>query len=210
MKARIAISLLAGLGLLSGAQSARAKEPSGAKLLTPFGESVSVGGGVVNFVGDAAKNLTDVGGYWDVRLAFGTRTPFGIEAAYIGAAQNVTAVGMSNAFLVRNGMEANARINIPLVLRSNHVLEPFVLGGVGFARYNLNFDGINRSVMQVENDNVLVLPVGAGVAWSFHNFMVDGRFTYRPTFDDDLLRTATNTSQGLENWSAGLLFGYEY
>jgi len=86
----------------------------------------------------------------------------------------------------------------------------WVLGGVGFAHYSLNFDGINRSVMTINNDNVLVLPVGAGLAWSFHNFMLDGRFTYRPTFDHDLLRTASNTSQGLENWSAGLLIGYEY
>src|SRR5215831_7977102 len=124
MKARFAITLLAALGLLSVAQTARAQEKGGAKLLTPYGESLSVGGGVVNFVGDTARNVTDVGGYWDVRLAFGTRTPIGIEAAYIGAAQNVTAVGMTNAFLVRNGMEANARINIPLVLRNNHVLEP--------------------------------------------------------------------------------------
>jgi len=212
MKTRIVVGFLTGLGLLAASGSARGDEsgfrPTNARLLTPYGESLSVGGGVVNFIGDAASAATDPGGYWDVRAAFGTRTPIGIEAAYIGAAQKVTALGMSNAFLVRNGMETNARINLPILYRG-HVLEPFVLGGVGFARYNLNYDGIKQSSMK-DNDNVLTLPVGAGFAWSFRGFMLDGRFTYRPTFDDDLLHTPTNTTEGLENWSAGLLVGYEY
>src|SRR5687768_12530137 len=39
-----------------------------------YGIEVSLGGGVTNFTEDDARGLTDVGGSWNLRLSFGTRS----------------------------------------------------------------------------------------------------------------------------------------
>ena len=61
------------------------------------GIGVSLGGGVAGFTQDDMRDTTDDGGAWGVRVAFGTRSLFGVEAEYIGSAQNINALGLDNA-----------------------------------------------------------------------------------------------------------------
>jgi Outer membrane protein beta-barrel domain len=202
-------SILVAFALLLGASAtASAQEEPKLKLLSPFGESIQVGGGVTNFLADATRDATNVGGYWDVRATFGTRSYLGGEAAYLGAAQNVRALGLdSNAYLTQNGIEGAVRVNLPIE-KGRFLLEPFALGGVGWAHYDIQNASVNTSSMK-GSDDVLTLPVGCGLALGYEHLIIDGRFTYRPAFNDELM-TAGNSAAGLQNWSAGAMVGYEY
>jgi hypothetical protein len=197
----VAIALVVGLGA-----AARADEKP--QLLSPFGESIQVGGGVTNFLADATRDATNVGGYWDLRATFGTRSFIGGEAAYVGAAQGVRALGLDNgAYLAQNGVEGALRLNMPIE-KGAFLLEPFVLGGIGWAHYGIQSANFNNSSMK-DTAEVLTVPVGGGFAFGYEHLILDGRFTYRPAFNDDLM-TAGNSSAGLQNWTAGMTIGYEY
>jgi hypothetical protein len=53
-------------------------------------------------------------------------------------------------------------------------------------------------------DDVLVAPVGGGLAASYHTFFLEARATYRPAFGGDLFGQ-TN----MATWNAGLSVGGE-
>jgi Outer membrane protein beta-barrel domain len=201
-------TILVAIALLLGfAATARADEPK-LKLLSPFGESISLGGGVTNFLADATRDATNVGGYWDVRATFGTRSYLGGEAAYVGAAQNVRALGLDNsAYLTQNGIEGAVRVNLP-IQTGRLLLEPFALGGIGWAHYDIQNASFNTSSMK-GSDDVLTVPVGCGFALGYEHMIIDGRFTYRPAFNDELM-TSGNSGAGLQTWSAGATIGFEY
>jgi hypothetical protein len=161
----------------------------GPQLPTAYGTEVSLGGGVMNFTGAAARGMTNAGGSWDLRLAFGTRSIVGVEAAYLGTAQKVSAAGLDpNANLISNGVEGNLRLNAPFVT-DRGLVEPFLLGGIGWAHYDVVNDSYNASVVR-ETDNQMTVPMGAGVAASYQGFMLDARFTYRFAVDEQLLGNA--------------------
>lgn len=202
-------TLFVAFSLVVGASAtARADETEKPKLLTQFGESLQAGGGVTNFLASATDNATDIGGYWDLRATFGTRSYIGGEAAYVGAAQGVRALGLdTGAYLAQNGIEGVLRLNMPIE-KGAFLLEPFVLGGAGWAHYGIQSANFNNSSMK-DTADILTLPVGAGFAFGYDHLILDGRFTYRPAFNDDLM-TAGNSSAGLQNWSAGMTIGYEY
>ncbi len=174
------------------------------------GAAIQVGGGVTNFFEQETRDQTGVGGYWDARLVLGHRQLVGIEAAYVGAAQDIRALGLDDdAGLVRNGLEADLRLNLPIE-RGNFDLIPYVFGGLGWGNYNLVNEDFNTSSIQ-DSDNVLVVPLGAGLNFGYKSFIVDGRFTYRPEFGDDLLgRDDVDEDQGLNNWSLAASVGYQF
>jgi hypothetical protein len=170
------------------------------------GAGVLLGGGVQDFTQSNVRGMTGTAGYWNARLVFGTRQPVGLEAAYIGSAQSINALGLaSDAVLVSNGAEGAVRINIPIVRRAT-LMEPFVFGGAGWSRYHIARSAQNMSSL-ASNDDILEIPYGAGFAASYRNFMVDARFTYRSTFYNDMLRS---TGDRLDNWSAGGQLGFEF
>jgi hypothetical protein len=169
-----------------------------------YGTAVELGGGVVNFSGNTARSMTNVGGTWNLRLAFGTRSIVGLEAAYVGSAQGLTASGLDpNAVLVGNGAEAALRLNAPLIYRGS-LVEPFAFGGAGWTRYNVVNDNFNASIVR-EKDDVLTVPFGAGIAASYLGFMFDARFTYRVLYDQQLLGNAN-----LDNWMVSANIGSEF
>jgi hypothetical protein len=169
-----------------------------------YGAAVELGGGVMNFTGSAARAATSAGGAWNLRLAFGTRSIVGLEAAYVGSAQNITAVGLDpNATLLGNGAEAALRLNAPLVYQSS-LVEPFAFGGFGWTRYNVVNDNFNTSNIR-ERDDVMTVPVGAGIAASSHGFIFDARFTYHLLFNQDLIGNAN-----LDNWMVSANIGSEF
>jgi hypothetical protein len=186
--------------------------PAGSEhLFTHHGVSVQGGGGVTNFTSGRTRDFTDVGGYWDVRAVLGTRSYAALEAAYVGNAQNIDAPGLDpNASLVGHGAEGDLRLQLPMMVESV-LLEPFAFGGLGWMRYGLTNDNFNTSIVN-SADNVLTVPFGAGVAVGYRGLMVDARFTYRQTFDDDNLFPVPSESgwADLQTWAAGLMLGFEF
>ncbi|MBI2893415.1 MAG: hypothetical protein HYY06_07670 [Deltaproteobacteria bacterium] len=216
MKIRIILTLVAGLlaGLGPGVASAedwRIKlfpdetDKSMQNLMTPVGAAIQIGGGVSDFTNDRMRDRTEPAGSWQVRAVIGTRSVIAGELAYVGTAQDITALGLDrDTTLVRNGLEAAVRFNLPIV-RDEWTLEPFAFVGIGWARYDLINDDFNTSDVR-ENDDVGVVPLGGGFSVSYQNFMVDTRLTYRPTFDEDLLRGGG----GSDNWAVTGALGYQF
>jgi hypothetical protein len=203
----VAALLLAPLPAM--AQYTYAGEPApevrrGAGPPSGFGAAVQLGGGVVDFTGATARSMTSTGGSWDLRLAFGTRSILGLEAAYVGSAQNITAAGLDpNAALIGNGAEAALRLNAPLAYRGS-LVEPFAFGGAGWTQYNVVNDNFNTSIVR-EKDDVLTVPFGGGLAASFNGFMFDARFTYRVLYNQDLIGKSN-----LDNWIVSANLGSEF
>lgn len=181
------------------------------RTMVPGGMSISAGGGVADFRGDDIDDLTDVGGSWDARLAFGTRLPVGFEAAYVGTAQDIQALGLDDdAVLVSNGAEGLVRLNIAPFAG----VSPFVVGGLSYLRYSVANDSFNNSAVKDEDD-VVAVPLGAGISAALGDsgVLLDARFTYRMTFDEELLIPTTanaNPDQGLSNWAISARIGYEF
>jgi hypothetical protein len=218
MKMPATVGLVAGLMLVGGA-SARAQyderptvtRGSGQEHLhTPMGTSIQVGGGVTSFSRQSARDLTAPGGYWDARAVVGTRTIVALELAYVGNASGINAPGLDpGAVLIGNGAESDLRLQAPLVASSGMLVEPFVFGGIGWVHYDVRNDSYNHSIVK-EQDNVGTIPFGSGVAFGWRGFMLEARFTYRQTYNEDLFPTATESGRAdLQNWSAGAMLGFE-
>jgi hypothetical protein len=215
----LAIVGIAGGLLLVGGANARAQNnerPTVTRgygqehLHTPMGTSIQVGGGYTNFSSQRTRDLTSPGGYWDARAVVGTRTAVGLELAYVGSARSITAAGLDpDAILIGNGAEADLRLQAPLLSMSGMLVEPFLFGGVGWVRYSVRNDSFNNSIVK-QNDNVGTLPFGGGLALGSHGFMLDLRFTYRQTFNEDLFPVPSQSGKAdLQNWSAGAMLGFE-
>ena len=66
-------------------------------------------------------------------MTFGSRSPIAIEAAYVGSAQGINALGLdTDALLVGQGAEGNLRLNL-----TTRRVQPYLFGGIGWTRYNL-------------------------------------------------------------------------
>jgi hypothetical protein len=176
--------------------------------VTPTGFGLQLGGGVTGFTRQDARDRFGTGGYWDLRAVLGTDSFLGAELSYVGSARDVNASGVTgNAALIGNGAEAVARANLPLSSGALRVA-PFVFGGVGWTYYSIVNSDSNTSTIK-DGANALTIPFGAGVSLAYAHFILDGRFTYRAVFDDNLVATGSNDSLDLQNWSGGLTLGYE-
>jgi hypothetical protein len=171
-----------------------------------YGSEVALGGGVMNFTGGTARAMTGVGGSWNVRLGIGTRSIIGAELAYLGSAQSISAAGLDpDAVLLGNGAEAVLRLNAPIPMQyGGGVVEPFILGGIGWNHYSVVNDDFNTSMVK-ENDSVGMVPLGAGLAASYAGFVADARFTYRLAFDEALIG-----SSKLHSWALTANVGREF
>ncbi|HUS66153.1 MAG TPA: OmpA family protein [Kofleriaceae bacterium] len=193
------------------------RETTTGHLLTPFGMAISVGGGVVGFVDQDARDITDTGGEWEARLTLGTRSPIAIEAAYVGSAQGIDALGVdSNAMLVGSAIEGDARLNL-----TTSAVQPYIFGGIGFTHYEVANTNRNTSSINDEEDMGHV-PVGAGLGFQTAGLLIDVRGTFRAAFDDDLLDQPVDgdepdliPDQGdakaeLDTWNVGARVGWEF
>ena len=178
--------------------------------VVPTGLAFQVGGGVTGFSRQTTRDTFGTGGYWDARAIVGNRSFLGAELAYVGSARGATAGGLQgNAGLLGDGAELAVRVNLPIE-RERLLIEPFVFGGAGWTYYQIvNEDGNASNVK--DHANALSIPFGAGLSAGYDHFIVDARFTYRPVFDDKLVRLTTGDRdhEDLQNWSAGLTVGYE-
>jgi hypothetical protein len=173
--------------------------------LHPWGMSLSVGGGVADFVGDELRDMTGVAGTWDVRFGFGTRKLFGIEAAYVGSAQDIDALGLDrNAVLVGHGVEGAVRVNL-----LEGVFQPYVFAGAGWRRYTLSQVATNTSDLQSEDD-VVELPLGLGLGIHYDRFILDLRGTYRPAEGEDLVPARAQTGRTLDSYGLSGHLGFQF
>jgi hypothetical protein len=179
--------------------------------LLPTGWSVQAGGGVTGFTRESARDGFGMGGYWDARAILGARSLLGAELAYVGSSRQIkNGSGLANgSALVGNGVEALGRINLPLALDEQFRLTPYAFGGVGWT-YLQVVDGDYYVARMKDDAHALVVPFGVGTSLTFDRYVVDARFTYRGVMDDDMVTVANGGSQDLQNWSAGVMLGYEF
>ena len=206
------VAVVMGFALLAAPRIASAESSeigvdARPRLLTEYGETFHLAGGVTNFIEDKARNMTDVGGVWEARLGFGSRFYVGGELAYVGSARKIRATGIDST-LAGNGIEGDLRINYPYAT-GKWLVEPFAFGGIGWSHVTVNGLGNDTALMKASND-IAVVPVGAGVAVGYDHIQLEGRFTYRQTFNEDLVRGPDGGNGSLKSWAAGASVGYEF
>ncbi|HEY5928209.1 MAG TPA: hypothetical protein VIV11_41260 [Kofleriaceae bacterium] len=151
-----------------------------------MGIGLSIGGGVDDFVGDTFRAATSLGGSWNVRATFGTRSIFALEGSYIGSAQNIDmGFDVDDATLVGNGLQAAARLNVLPDLD----VQPFLYAGAAWRHYDVSTDSALDFVDIEDSDDVFELPVGIGVAGYVGGLMADVRAEYRGAWGNDLIDT---------------------
>jgi hypothetical protein len=150
---------------------------------TRYGASISAGGGVSGFTQSTMRATTHDGGAWGVRGAIGLTSYLGGEAEYTGSVQSIDAPGLDNdALLVSSGVQGDLRVNV--LPRSK--VQPYVFGGVAYRHYEVTRDSFNRSRIR-EDDDVLEIPMGVGVGWSYRGLLLDARGEYRYANYEDLV-----------------------
>jgi len=164
-----------------------------------LGAALLLGGGFEDFTNGNLRSMTSSGGSWNARAIAGTREYVGLEAAYVGTAHGINTLGASsNANLISNGLEGALRLNLP-VMRGLSMVEPFGFVGLGWQHYTVNNRNASTSDIS-DKDDIMTLPVGGGLEYSYRMFMADARFTYRETYYNNILRT---TGGNLNNWGVG-------
>jgi opacity protein-like surface antigen len=177
-----------------------------------IGIGVTLGGGVSGFTNRSMRDALsgNVGGLWDVRATFGTHTPIGVEVGYIGTAANInTFSGAANGTLVGTTAEATVRWNVV----PNAPFTPYVFGGVGWTRYDVNDIQFATSDSGLKKtDDLAEFPVGVGMAWRDPaGLVLDLRGTYRQATDSTLvLDGRTGQYADLNAWEASAALGYEF
>jgi hypothetical protein len=171
--------------------------------------TLSVGGGVSDFTDSTLRDRTGLNAAYEARLSIGINSPLAIEAAYVGTASEIDTLGLDDeAMLISNGVEGLARLNL-----GTFDVQPYVVGGASWVRYNVVNTDFNSSDVR-DQDDVLAVPLGGGISTYLGDsgFMLDARFTYRMMFDDDLVRPTPDNSDGsaMDNWMVTAKLGYAF
>lgn len=165
-----------------------------------IGLQVDVGGGAQGFLDSDAYNITDPAGSWTARMVVGTRSYIAGEAAYIGSAQALDAIGVDDkANLMSNGIEGLLRVNI-----LTGPLQPYVGAGYTWRHYYIGNSAVNTSSV-ASRGNVSEIPVAAGLAYRFRPFVVDARFNIRSAFATTIIPNAN-----LSTWNLEGKVGFEF
>ena len=168
------------------------------------GVSFTAGGGVHSFVDENIKALAPLGASYSARLLVGTRSPLALEVAYIGSAQTLMAQDIPlEAFLLSNGVESNIRLNLGL-----KVVQPYLYAGIAWKQYDLT--AVEADTKYIRNTAELYeYPVGGGLALRNEGVVLDFRYAYRFSGEQDLFRNVTDAVE-LNNWSATVSIGFEF
>jgi hypothetical protein len=182
--------------------------PSRREPMVPGGLVLTVGGGINDFASAQMRGITSLGGEWEVRALWGSRSPIALEVAYVGTAQSMHVEGMDpNAVLVSNGIEGLGRLNI-----GTYRFQPYLVAGVAWQHFDVTNKSFNVSDVN-NSDDVLAIPFGGGfAAYIADGFVIDARFIYRATYEENLIQPGSPQSggHGLANWCANLKLGYEF
>jgi hypothetical protein len=208
MSNKMVLSGVAGIALMMLAAPADAEEDlHKPEIYSVYGASFSVGGGVVGFTDDAVRDFSNsVGGAWDARLVYGTRTDVAVEAAYTGGAVGLDALGLdNNATLISSGVEVLGRVNL-----LKEQWQPYLMAGIGWRHYSIvNTDQNTSSVDDAED--LGEVPMGGGVSYRYEGLVVDARALFRAAFNDEMIdRSATDEEANLHSWQAQVTAGWEF
>lgn len=170
--------------------------------------TLQVGGGFENLTEKGAQDVTSAGGQWTVRAVLGEANVLGVEAAYLGSAQGYSQAGVGDGTLVRNGVEAMARLGYPV--RSNRgFLTPYATAGLGWNVFTLA--GVDAAGLN-KNDSVLTIPFGGGLVAGYDRYSLDLRAVYRPAFGDTMFDNVSNSifTAGLNSYALTAALGYTF
>jgi hypothetical protein len=169
-----------------------------------IGMALLVGGGYEDFTSSNARSLTKGGGSWNARIVAGTRSFVGLEAAYVGTANNVNVLGLnaSTSTVVGNGLEGALRLQVPIMAGYN-MIEPFGFVGLGWMNYRLTNNRAALSDFSNRSDNVMTVPLGGGVAYTYKMFTVDARASWTPTYYNNLIINTASGNNRLDHWGIG-------
>lgn len=147
--------------------------------------TVEGGGGIVGFVGGTGAP----GPGWNLRVAGALSDRVAIEGNYLGSVNERTD---TKDALVMTAIDAGIRYNV--LLAEEFPVQPFVVGGVGYA----GFAGQNG------DPAMLVVPLVVGAERLLTpNIKIGARFSYRPAFFDDLStpKTPRGDNPGADTWT---------
>lgn len=186
------------------------------RLPSGIGVSTILGGGVAGFTDKQMRSTTsDLGGLWDLRVTIGSHLPLALELGYVGTATNINGLPAGNkGTLIGTTAEAALRWN----MLPHFAWTPYLFGGAGWSRYDVTQTHVSLSDGGMnEHDNLLVFPLGVGIAWRTNGFVADVRGTFRAATDEDLVlknsavpSTSSNDFVPMHTWEAGAALGYEF
>lgn len=174
-----------------------------ARKATGIGVGMTIGGGFAGFTDGSTDALIDAAGAFNLRLLVGSHIPLGLELGYTATAGDMRTVGLDDADLSGNALDAVARWNI----LPHYAWTPFAFLGIGWQNYSADF--IDTFVFDPDNDdvNMAALPMGVGVAYRANNGLtVDVRGTFRPVDDPEAFE---DTRFSLDTWEATAAIGYD-
>ena len=186
------------------------EEPKQEDMWTRYGIDVALGGGVEGFAGDSARDFTNDGGSWNLRMGIGNKSYVGFEGSYIGSAQSIDALGLDgDTILVGNGAQGAVRVNFT----RDYSIQPFAYGGAAWRHYNLTNNDFNTSDI-ADSDDVFELPVGGGLAFTYEGFLLDARGEYRFSSGGDMMPSLDvenlGDSAGMDRWGVNANIGYQF
>lgn len=195
----VLVSMLAAGAAFAQPQIMQPDESGTPPHFTAFGLVTSLGGGMQQFFGAAARDQVGTGGTWTLRFEAGSRMHVGAEVSYIGSAQSMQALGTdTRATLVSNGVEGLFRANI-----LTGWVRPYLGAGIAYQRYTTN--GALLLVSDaVSNTNVVGYVGAAGVAFRFFGFVADARAGVNGPFSDSPIPNSNGIA-----WNLGATLGYE-
>lgn len=175
-----------------------------------YGLEIALGGGVEGFTSDSARDFTNDGGSWNVRVGIGNRSPLAFEASYIGSAQSIDALGLDgDSILVGNGIQGVVRVNFT----QSYAIQPFAFAGAAWRHYNLANSDFNTSDID-DSDDVLEIPMGAGLAFKYGGFLLDARGEFRLASQEDLMPSLTavdfDDRAQMHRWGVNANIGYAF
>lgn len=193
--AAAAALLLGGMALAD--EPKKSSEPT---LYSNVGMTFEVGGGVGGFLDTRATDITKTQGNWTARLTLGSRYHLGGEAAYIGSAQSLNALGVDRgAFLMGNGLEGAIRVNV-----LTGMWQPYAIAGAGWTHYSVQSTTVNSSDVKDQGD-VAHFPLGVGLAFRYKGFVADARFAFGAAAPAPLIPDVN-----LSTWTAAARLGFEF
>lgn len=182
-------------------------EPS---MQSRIGLAMALGGGISGFTDPLMRDSaeSDIGGMWGVRVTIGSHIPVGVDLAYTGTSVDLAPVGSTQTgTLVGTEFETAVRWNV----LPHYAWNPYAFVGVGWQRYDvMNGDFERADSGFVDQDDLLVMPMGGGLAWRDNSgLVVDLKGTFRLAESSTLLIDSTGERADLHTWEASATVGYE-
>ncbi|QRK11710.1 outer membrane beta-barrel protein [Archangium violaceum] len=189
--------LVAGVAVLSlwaGSAMAQDRQEANADMR---GLSVLIGGGVEGYTYALGQDINP-GLAYGATLVLKPTKVVGLELGYSGAANNFDTqlpLTGNGPDVLRNGAQAVATVGLTAA-----PLQPYVLAGLGVSNYN-----VRNAAPGFQDDNVGLVPVGAGLRLYIGDFTADARVNYNLLFDQEFAAVppADVDLPGDETFSAG-------